>query len=752
MLNRTKPVKNLKALNHIPYSDIVDSILLTWNEGFLAALKLTPKDIECSDKTDLNNIGRSLRRLLNEFSKDFSYKFISQGFSEIGKSEKNFTLWIELKKSNIRYKTFFLKSTKTLEVISSEGEGYLIQIKAEQQRILNACAQIGITAEILKKEGILSGLKSMFKPDQKYEISSLLALRKSDLLIKENNFFYGQSYWSGVSIAEYPDVVATGQMQDSTLPNANSFTCVSIQPRDSQSIVSQLKQKRKISASLTNTMSRLRDLESEAKLQSEDELLESLVVGQEKVFECQVSSFVSGLDQEYVAFQVEKLSDQYRSKGYQVYKEAISLYPIFKSCLPGGAIEGTRAQLLPTSCVQALLPLFEIDRGHTRDVLGFTDRLGAKVNIDPWDPSLPSYNGIVSGTSGSGKSFLSNVILKRLSDEPQMKIFIVEIGGSYRRLTQVKGGQYFSFDLSGANGFNPLCGLNLQDPSTLEAGCEIICTIVGDKKDGVSKLNRSIVLRELAELLREDSGQITLSKLMKRWFGSEEKFLSDASKILYGWTGDRPFGKLLDNEKILEPSAHWSCFDLKGLNDYPELQRVVMLSIVKRVWELVRSNNDKKVLLLDEVWALVQENSAFIGEAFRTFRKHNAAAIAVTQSIEDIATESLIAAVLNNAPTKIILKQSLKPERLQKLLDLNERELEIVGNLRSVKGEFSEFFMINGDKKRFLKLEPTSEDYWLSTTNPSDLDFLNHFLTKHPELTELQGCNEISKRYGRNRP
>src|SRR6185437_15450286 len=170
-------------------------------------------------------------------------------------------------------------------------------------------------------------------------------------------------------------------------------------------------------------------------------------------------------------------------------------------------------------------------------------------------------------------------------------------------------------------------------------------------------------------------------------------------------TEDRAYGRLLDNSNKLKTDSRWSCFDLRGLNDHAELQRVVMLAIVKRLWDVVRLSENKKILLLDEVWALIGNFSGFIGEAFRTFRKHNASAIAVTQSLEDLATESLTSAVLNNTPTKIILKQSLRPERLQALLSLNSREIDIVSSLKSIKGKYSEFFMINGDKRRFLRLE-----------------------------------------------
>ncbi|MEQ1875502.1 MAG: DUF87 domain-containing protein, partial [Bdellovibrionia bacterium] len=358
---------------------------------------------------------------------------------------------------------------------------------------------------------------------------------------------------------------------------------------------------------------------------------------------------------------------------------------------------------------------------------------------------------VISGTSGSGKSFLSNVLLKRLNETIHPYVFIIDIGGSYRRLTQLQGGQYITFDLSGKNGFNPLGNISLSDPSSLEAAIEILCSIIGDSS-GVAKYERNLLLKDLTELMKEKSGDITLSILKNRWEKASDEFLRHASTILYGWTGDRAFGQLLDNSNKLDLTNRWLSFDLRGLNEHPDLQRVVMLAIIKRLWEIVRYSDDKKILLLDEVWALIQNNSAFIGEAFRTFRKHNASAFAVTQSLEDLATEALTSAVLNNTPTKIILKQSLKPERLQALLNLNNRELSIVRGLQSIKGQYSEFFMINGEKKRFLKLEPTAEDYWFSTTNPTDLDFIRQFMTAHPELTELQSCRQIAKIYGKEIP
>ena len=49
------------------------------------------------------------------------------------------------------------------------------------------------------------------------------------------------------------------------------------------------------------------------------------------------------------------------------------------------------------------------------------------------------------------------------------------------------------------------------------------------------------------------------------------------AKMLYLWTGDRPYGKLLDGQGTLRTDARVCTFDLKGLSQYPDLQAVMIL-------------------------------------------------------------------------------------------------------------------------------------------------------------------------------
>src|SRR6185312_2127675 len=58
---------------------------------------------------------------------------------------------------------------------------------------------------------------------------------------------------------------------------------------------------------------------------------------------------------------------------------------------------------------------------------------------------LANYNWLVSGTSGAGKSFFVNSLLAQ-STSINPNIFIVDIGGSYNKLTQFLGGRVMSLE------------------------------------------------------------------------------------------------------------------------------------------------------------------------------------------------------------------------------------------------------------------------------------------------------------------
>ena len=70
--------------------------------------------------------------------------------------------------------------------------------------------------------------------------------------------------------------------------------------------------------------------------------------------------------------------------------------------------------------------------------------------------------------------------------------------------------------------------------------------------------------------------------------------------MLYPWTGERPYGRLLDAKSTLDLSSGFVVFDLKGLSCYPDLQAAMILIITDLILGRVENTKGKrKQILMD---------------------------------------------------------------------------------------------------------------------------------------------------------
>jgi type IV secretory pathway VirB4 component len=182
------------------------------------------------------------------------------------------------------------------------------------------------------------------------------------------------------------------------------------------------------------------------------------------------------------------------------------------------------------------------------------------------------------------------------------------------------------------------------------------------------------------------------------------------------------------------------CFDLKNLDSHPDLQSICLFLITDLIWrEIQKDRTLMKFTIFDECWRLLQDDSAslFIGDVFRTFRKYNASAIAISQTMDDFVKSKIAAAIMPNSSLKWILRQKgADQENLKTALALNPREMELISALESKKGHFSEAFLMAEDKRQVVRVDSTPLEYWLFTSDPADISYMNELKKKNSNLTE----------------
>lgn len=213
---------------------------------------------------------------------------------------------------------------------------------------------------------------------------------------------------------------------------------------------------------------------------------------------------------------------------------------------------------------------------------------------------------------------------------------------------------------------------------------------------------------------------------------SKEEALQKISKLLFPWVGNSPYGKLLDRNGKINTDSPVVAFDLKGLSQYPDLQSVMILILTNFILDQIENDRSTpKRVLLDESWELLKSPAAssFMEYAARTFRKTGSGISFITQGVEEIVQSPIGSAILNNTAMKLIMLQKGDTKVLAEALKLNSQEVRLIQSLEQRKGVFSEGFLMEGDARQVLRIFPSPLEYWISTSDARDNQFLEKLKT-----------------------
>jgi type-IV secretion system protein TraC len=572
-----------------------------------------------------------------------------------------------------------------------------------------------------------------------------------DLVLGFNQFTLDQHYHRVVSLKTLPEITYAGQFDQFLRMPFHYDLLLSIDVPSQANEMTKLQQKRKMAHSLAATQGgRATDLESETKLSSTEELLRELLNTGQRIYAAELLLVLKAPatpdGEKTLNRNVREALSRFRMlQGAEGLEESVGAWKVLKNNLPMAPIGLERARKMKTNNLADFLPVYGPKEGDKDPVVVFRNRLNGLVGFDSFDSGLPNFNALVTGSSGAGKSFLNNCILMQELNR-DLRVFIIDIGGSYKKITESLGGQYLEINLSESYRINPF---DLADPKSepsnqkIKSLLAVIETMVSeDDKAKLPKLDRALLEKAIIELYksRRPKGEVpTLTDLSKYLSVFEEDSMRAVSKMLYLWTGERPYGRMLDGFGSLRTDAPICTFDLKGLSSYPDLQSVMVLILTDFILSQVESDrSQKKRIILDEAWELLKSEASanFMEYCARTLRKSGSGITFITQGVEEIVASAIGPAILNNTATKFIMLQRGDTEILKNTLKLNTQEIALIQSLEQRKGQFSEGFMIEGDRRQVVRIYPSPFEYWLSTSDAQDNHFLDQLRVKGLSLVE----------------
>ena len=324
---------------------------------------------------------------------------------------------------------------------------------------------------------------------------------------------------------------------------------------------------------------------------------------------------------------------------------------------------------------------------------------------------------LVLGATGAGKSFTLNFLLvQALQYDP--RILILDLGGSYRWLTQFLGGGYMELSPEGDAGG----GFRLR-PFSLPAGERTFAFLAG----WISRLLRIggwTLGGEDPSEIRARVEDIYAFAPQRRTLGVLVRSLPSKMWPAMGrWHGDGAWGRYFDNAADGEDLnfEDWQVIDMAGAAEHEDLCEAALFYLLERL-RLSLENPDEtarvKLMVVDEAWRYLQDPAvlSYLAEAAKTWRKKNAALVIATQSAVDVTGTAGAEALLESMPTKLFLANPELPEKAADTFRLNPSEVNTIRGLIPKR----ELYLRRTDAAGILRLEVDPASYWLYTSSPVD--------------------------------
>lgn len=771
-------------------------------DGALSSgLEVLPVDINCLDESRVNQLTMGLRSFVNSLPEGMTFQFlvkIETDFeSTLGRHRElavhpgkflrdldNIRLQSLAKQiesgSVFRPKLYLCVKTEPpkapnafslsqIKRFSSEfGQGYEDRLQSLTQALETIDSHLvglGFRTSSLDRAGMISLVYRFLNPRRAVELgapsirTSSADLREdsprnqlafADLVLDQEDFVLDSLRTRILTLKTLPEMTFAGMMNGFLSFPFKHEVIFSFHVPDQGKEIRALEQKRRMAHSLAHsTSNRVNDLESESRLSQTTDLIREIIETGQRIFQAELVVVLREPDNlegcKTLTLHTKEVLSRFKTlSGSEGLQETVGAWKVFRSELPFAPINLVRAKRLKSYNLVDFLPLFGAGSGDAVPMTLLNSRHGGLYSFDPQSTSLSNFNCLVTGSSGSGKSMANNLlVLQHIARGT--KVFVIDIGGSYRKLTEVLGGQYFEINLSESYEINPF---GLPDPSIPPTGeklkslVNIVEQMVVDEGEKLSRFDRVLIEQALSETfesarLETPCRSPLISDFARHCEKSTENVLQRTAKLLFPWIGNSPFGRLLDRPGRIQADRPVVAFDLKGLSQYPDLQSVMILILTNFILDQVENDRTSpKRVLLDEAWELLKSAAAasFMEYAARTFRKTGSGITFITQGVEEIIASGIGPAILNNTATKLIMLQRGDTRVLKDQLKLNSQELKIIQSLEQRKGVFSEGFLMAGESRQVIRFKPSPLEYWISTSDARDNAFLNELISKGRSL------------------
>ncbi len=398
----------------------------------------------------------------------------------------------------------------------------------------------------------------------------------------------------------------------------------------------------------------------------------------------------------------------------------------FKSVIPTGTDLLKVHSKLNSSPLSSIFPFVSFDLTSDRGILYGINRHNASlVLFDRF--SLENYNSIIFAKSGAGKSFATKLeILRTLMFDAE--VIVIDPEREYEYMAEATGGRYFNISLSSEHHINPFdLPIPREDESPGDVLRSNIVNLVGLFRimmGGFTPEEDAIIDRAITETyaLKDITADADFANI-------EPPLMSDFELVLAGIEGGESlvqrlskytrgtWAGFINKPTNVDINKKFVVFSVRDMED--ELKPVAMYIVTHFIWNAVRKELKKRLLVVDEAWWMMksEDTASFLFSIAKRGRKYYLGLATITQDVGDFLRSPYGLPIITNSSIQLLLKQSpASIDLVQKTFNLTEEEKYLL--LESTTGE-GIFFA--GLKHVAIKIIASYTEEQIITSDPSQV-------------------------------
>ena len=524
-------------------------------------------------------------------------------------------------------------------------------------------------------------------------------------------------YLRTLYISGYPFVANSGWMD--SLINFNHDTDISYHLHEVSALSALPKLNRKITEleSTRRAMMRAGKIvgsEITDPLESAIELRDKIQRGQEKLFQMSI----------YVSIRAETLEElnkitkllEATMSGRLFYSKVARYQQLeaLQSILPRSEDQLAQKRNLDSSSAALTFPFMSSELVQESGILyGVNKSNNSLVILDRF--SLHNANSITFAQSGAGKSYTTKVeILRQLMQGT--KVIVIDPEREYKNLSESVDGTYIKLSTKSKERINPFdLASTHHTAANLAEHIQDLTAVIALMAEELDKREKAAVDKAILKVYSKAKndepplleelyaelhalGQLELCVRLEKYISGSQAGIFNAQTNIE-----------LDNRLII--------FDIKEMSE--NLRPIMMLIVSNFVKNQVMAKPEKRLLIIDEGWLLLEhdESARFVAGLVRRARKYYLGVSIISQQANDFLHSEHGRAIASQSALRILMRQDTTTIRgVVEEFNLSEYEQGFL-----LTCERGDALLIADQNHVAVKVVASEKEHPLITTNPAEL-------------------------------